>query len=188
MDIILLPTLEWTISPTEALTVMKESLRSIAVVVGSSPRGLVTAREVRKAKNRQQPNLKEVELEPLSVLFDGAFTAEGYAILNLPESSFAMVREHLLQTFPGMAHRQLNIAPANLGRFEQILPPGTMHGFLGYDRGAAVVMTRHETLAAQGAGPPPDCWCMNPTTPHEYPAGRKRTGQPCDNCGFSVEC
>jgi len=188
MDVILLPVLSRETSPNVALKVMTESRRSVAVVVGSPPLGLIGSLEVRKAKNQHKQSLETADLQPLSVLFDGEFTADGYAVLRLPENSFALVREHLLHTFPGLAHRQLNVPYGDLMSFDQILPPGSMHAFLGYDRGAAVVITRHETLAAQGAGPPPDCCCENPTTPHEYPAGRKKAGQPCDNCSFTVEC
>ena len=188
MDIILLPVLNRATSPDDALTFMKESRRSVAVVVGSPPQGLITSLEVRKAKNQKKTNLENVELQPLSVLFDGDFSADGYAALRLPENTFAMVREHLLQTFPGMAHRQLNVPYKDLTAFEKILPANAMHGFLGYDRGAAVVITRHEGLAAQAGDPPPACCCVNPETPHEYAAGKKRHGDNCDNCKYSVEC
>jgi len=188
MDIILLPVLSSDTFPVDALKIMKESRRSVAVVVGSPPKGLITSLEVRKAKNKNQTDLKSVELKPLSVLFDGDFSANGYAKLKLPENSLAKVREHLLQTFPGMAHRQLNVPYIDLTAFENILPPGMMYGFLGYDRGAAVVITRHETLAAEGGAPPAACCCKNPDTPHEYEAGRKKQGEACDNCKYSVEC
>jgi len=188
VDIILLPVLSRTYTPFTALLLMKESRRSAAAVLGSPPQGLITSLEVRKAKNQERTNLQEAALEPLMVLFDGDFIHEGYAALKLPDTAFATVRQHLLQTFPGMAHRQLNISYPEVTAFEQILPPGAAQGFLGYDRGAAVVITSHEGGAQVYNGPPPDCCCLNPQTPHDYPAGGKRTGDPCDNCKYKVEC
>ena len=187
MDIILLPVLSRTIQPFEALMVMKDSRRSVAVVVGSPPPCLITSLDVRKAKNQQRKDLQEVGLEPLFVLFDGDFINEGYATLKLPGTAFPTVRQHLLQTFPGLAHRQLHVSSSDLTVFEQILH-GAAQGFLGYDRGAAVVMTSHETIAERFSGPPPDCCCLNPDTPHEYPAGWKKAKDPCDNCSYTVEC
>jgi hypothetical protein len=34
-------------------------------------------------------------------------------------------------------------------------------------------LTLHEQGAAAYKGPPNDCWCANPQTPHDYPAGQK---------------
>ncbi len=188
MDIILLPVVKRTQSPEKALQILKESRRSVAVLVGSPPQGLITSFGVRKAKNQHQASLESVEVEPLTVLFDGDFSTEGYAALNLPQQAFAVVREHLLQTYPGMAHRRLYVPSEQLPPFEQLLPGGAVHGFLGYDRGAAVVMTRWESVAQKGAEPTPDCCCENPATPHEYPACQKKTGEPCEFCGYSMEC
>jgi CBS domain-containing protein len=188
VDIILLPVVTLDTTPDDALKNMKEARRSAAVVVGSPPLGLITSLSVRRAKNQQLPNLRGGELEPLAVLFDGDFVTQGYTALKLPDTSYVTVREHLLQTYPGMRHRQLYISQEDLPMFDRILPAGLRQGFLGYDRGAAVVITQHETIAAQAAGPPPDCCCANPQTPHEYPAGRKMTGQACDNCQYLVEC
>ena len=188
MDIILLPIVTLDTTPNDALKKMKEARRSAAVVVGSPPLGLIMSLSVRRAKNQQLPDLRGAELEPLAVLFDGDFVTRGYSALKLPDSSYMTVREHLLQTYPGMGHQELHIALQDIPAFDRILPSGLPLGFLGYDRGAAVVITQHETLASQSAGPPPDCCCANPQTPHEYPAGRKTTGQACDNCQYLVEC
>jgi CBS domain-containing protein len=188
VDIILLPIVTLDTTPDDALKKMKEARRSAAVVVGSPPLGLITSLGVRRAKNQKLPNLRGVELVPLAFLFDGDFATEGYTALKFPDTSYVTVREHLMQTYPGMGHRQLYIAPQDFPVFDRILPVGLLQGFLGYDRGAAVVITQHETIAAQSAGPPPDCCCANPQTPHEYPAGRKKTGQFCDNCQYPVEC
>jgi len=188
VDIILLPVLSRLTPPSTALMVMKESRRSVAAVVGSPPQGLISSLGVRKAKNQKLTSLQNAELEPLLVLFDGDFIPEGYMMLKLPNAAFATVRGHLLQTFPGMGHQPLSVGPQELLAFEQVLPSGAAQAFLGYDRGAAVVMTRHESLAEQAAGPPLDCCCDNPQTPHEYPAGRKKTGQSCDICEGRVEC
>jgi hypothetical protein len=188
VDIILLPVVTLATTPDAALKIMMEARRSVAVVVGSPPFGLITSLSVRRAKNQKRPNLHGAELEPLALLFDGDFVSQGYAALKLPDAAYVTVREQLLQTFPGMGHRPLYVAPKDLPTFEQVLPAGFGYGFLGYDRGAAVVITRHETLSAEASGPPPDCCCANPQTPHEYPAGRKKTGQACDNCSYMVEC
>jgi len=59
MDIILLPVLKRETLPADALKVMKESRRSVAVMVGSPPEGLVTSLEIRKAKNSKQTNFEE---------------------------------------------------------------------------------------------------------------------------------
>jgi hypothetical protein len=108
--------------------------------------------------------------------------------LKLPETSLAQVRAHLLETFPGMPHRQLIVQSTDYPKFQQLIPAGATHAFLGYDRGAAVVITAQETIARKGAGPPLDCGCTNPQGTHEYRAGVKKPGEPCDNCAFSVEC
>jgi CBS domain-containing protein len=188
VDIILLPVVTLDTTPDNALKTMREARRSAAVVVGSAPLGLITSLSVRKAKNQKLPNLRNAEREPLAVLFDGEFISQGYMALNLPDTSYVTVREQLLQTFPGMGHRQLNVAPSDVPTFEQVLPAGVQQAFLGYDRGAAVVITKHETIAAQSAGPPPDCCCTNRQFPHEDTTGRKKTGQLCDQCEYKVEC
>jgi CBS domain-containing protein len=118
MDIILLPVLNRATSPDQALKVMKESRRSVTVVVGSSPQGLLTSLEVRRAKNQKQPNLQETKLEAPSIVFEGDFTTTSYIELGLPENLFPMVQQHLMQTFPGMAHRQLNVPAVDLPKFE----------------------------------------------------------------------
>ena len=188
MDIILLPVLSRATSPDEALAIMKESRRSGAVVVSSPPQGIITASGARKAKNQNLKDLLNAELEPLPLLFDGDFVSEGFALLNLPHTAFATVRGHLLQTYPGMGHQPIWVAPPDLTAFERIIPAGSELGFLGYDRGAAVVLTLHEQGAAPYKGPPNDCWCTNPQTPHDFPAGQKLTGQTCDICSFAVDC
>jgi hypothetical protein len=168
---------------------MRESRRSAAVVVGSPPLGLIDSLSVRKAKNQKLSSLENVELEPLFVLFDGDFLTKGYAALNLPsDDTFFKVQDQLLQTFPGMAHRRLFVSDNALPQFENLIPPGFQQAFLGYDRGAAVVVTRHESDAEAKAGTPLDCCCENPQTPHEYPSGRKKTGQSCDICPYLIEC
>lgn len=187
MDIVLLPVLSRLDKPRDALQVMRESRRSAAVMVDSPPQGLIDSLAVRRASNQNLESLKTAELEPLFVLFDGDFLTEGYAALRLPHDALFTVRNHLLQTFPGMAHRPLSVSFNSLPAFESLLPPAVGQGFLGYDRGAAVVLTQHESKG-EAAGAPLGCCCMNPQTPHEYPAGRKRTGEPCDNCTYSVDC
>lgn len=193
MDIILLPVVSRDEPPARALRAMKEGRRSLAAVADPIPgpvpvAGLITSLEVRKAKNSQQPDLKQAELMPVNVLYAGDFASAGYDRLKLPSNSFGNVYAHLLRTFPGMAHEELAVQSEDLPAFAKALPSNWPHGFLGFDRGAAVVMTSHETLAAQAGTPPADCCCMNPTTPHEYAAGLKRGGEFCENCGFSIEC
>lgn len=190
MDIILLPVVNRATQPTVALRIMKESRRSVAAVgAPAAPiEGLINSVEVRKAKNGQMPDLSQASLMPVAVLHDGDFAAEGYDRLKLPTTSVGKVREHLLQTFLGAAHRELTVRYEDLPSFQGVLPPTASYALLGFDRGAAVVMTLHEGYAAQAGTPPADCCCRNPVTPHEYPAGRKKDGGTCDLCTYTVEC
>jgi hypothetical protein len=187
MDIVLLPVLSRLTQPSLALQIMRDSRRSAAVLVNSPPQGMISSFAVRKAKNENLPSLETAPFEPLAVLFDGDFLTEGYAALKLPADAFFTVQSHLLQTFPGSAHRQLIVSPDALPAFESLLSSAGPQGFLGWDRGAAVVLTQHESQGEQ-AGAPLGCCCTNPAFPHEYPAGRKKTGQACDNCSYSIDC
>src|SRR5688572_931879 len=141
MDIILLPVLNRATSPSAALKLLKDSRRSMAVMVDSPPQGLISVLEIRRAKNRNTPSLEGADLEPIAIVRDAEFDANAFVALQFPDSVFAVVREQLIQTYPGMAHRQMKMNPADETFFERLLPPGLMHGFVGYDRGAAVVLT-----------------------------------------------
>ena len=187
MDIILLPLINQKDSPADALKTLRKSLRSVGVLVSSPPLGLVTSKSIRKAKNLGAEDLTNVERQPIALIADGEFEV-AYNTLKLPSHLYGQIRRHLTQTFPGRPHREFLVPAPDLATFENLLPAGYSHGFLGYDRGAAVVITRHETLARDAAGPPPDCACMNPTDPHEYPAGQKKGGAICDVCGAAIDC
>jgi len=188
MDIILLPVVIQTSPPAYVLKLMKLSLRSAAVVVGSPPLGMITALQARIAKNQQMPDLKNAEYQPLAVVYDGQFDHQAYTALQLPSHLYGNIRNHLMETYPGMAHRAFYASVNEVTAFEAKLPANVDYGFLGYDRGAAVVLTRHETGAEAASGPPPDCYCQNPTTPHAYPGGQKKSGQPCDLCPNKIDC
>jgi hypothetical protein len=187
MDIVLLPVLSRRTQPSLALQIMRDSRRSAAVLVDSPPQGLISSFAVRMAKNEKLTSLETAPVEPLVVLFDGDFLTEGYAALKLPADAYFAVQSHLLQTFPGSAHRRLSVSSNALPAFEALLTSAGPQAFLGWDRGAAVVLTQHESQGEQ-AGAPLGCCCLNPNQPHEYPAGRKKTGQPCDNCSYSIDC
>ena len=188
MDIILLPVVNCSKSPSEALKAMKEARRSAAVVVASPPQGLITSLEVRRLINSGKETLKDAVLQPLLVVFDGEFDAAVYLSLNLPESLLGRLQQHLLQTFPGLGHREFRLPVADAPSFERLMPGIPEQALIGFDRGAAVVLTRYESVAARSAGPPPDCCCINPATPHEYPASSRNGGKPCSICGQLVEC
>jgi hypothetical protein len=188
MDIILLPVVVQTSSPADVLKVMKQSLRSAAVVVGSPPLGMITALQARKTKNQQKLNLKGAEYQSLAVVYDGQFDYEAYTKLKLPHHLYGKIRNQLMETYPGMSHRAFYATVDEATAFESKLPAGSDYGFLGYDRGAAVVLTRHEAGAVAASGPPPDCYCKNTETPHPYPGGQKRSGQPCDLCASVIDC
>ena len=171
-------------SPKEALSKLKA--RAAACCRRRvPPQGVVGSLVLRRAKNEHRKVLHALRADSCSTT---EFLPHGYAKLKLPETSLLQVREHLLQTFPGMPHKQLIVQGADTSKFQQLLPPNATRAFLGYDRGAAVVITVQELVARQDAGPPPDCGCENPVTPHEYRAGIKRTGDVCDNCAYVVDC
>src|SRR5262245_14067519 len=133
MDIMSLPVLTRSTSPKDALSKLKKSRRSLAVVVGSPAQGVVGSLALRRAKNDHQESLKDIPLENLPVIFDGEFLPHGYAKLKLPETSLTKVREHLLQTFPGMPHKQLIVHGSDYSKFQQLLPPNATRALLGYD-------------------------------------------------------
>lgn len=187
MDIILLPLINQKDSPANALKILRKALRSVGVLVGSPPLGLVISKSIRKAKNLGAEDMTNVERQPIALIADGEFEV-AYNTLKLPPHLYGQIRGHLTQTFPGMPHREFLVPAPDLATFENLLPAGFSHGFLGYDRGAAVVITRHETLAREAAGPPPDCACKNPADPHEYFAGQKKGGDSCDVCGAVIDC
>lgn len=51
----------------------------------------------------------------------------------------------------------------------------------------AVVVTRHEGLAAEVSSGPKDCYCAN-EPPHEFPPPKVSSGQTCPICGKPVYC
>lgn len=72
--------------------------------------------------------------------------------------------------------------------FEKFLDSaGASYALTSAGRAVAVVVTRHETLAAEISGGPKDCYCSNEPA-HEFPPPKVSTGDKCPICGKPVYC
>ncbi len=91
---------------------------------------------------------------------------------------------------PALNYPWLNVVfPHQAGsEFEKFLDSaGASYALTSASRAVAVVVTRHESLAAEVSGGPKDCYCSN-EPPHEFPPPKVSTGQKCPICEKPVYC
>jgi hypothetical protein len=191
VDIVSLPVLDANVSPGDALGALVSAKRSAALMrVGSTWR-MVTSTAIRKALNHGAATIPATDCEEVPPLFTGSFE-NGYTKLQLPGQAFNTVRDHLYQTFPGQPHRRIDVEASLRPLFEMVLaalPSG--YALIGNDRGAAVLLSRHETALEEYVGPPKGCCCRNPDYPHEYDSGTVKPGSICGRCSppaYVVDC
>jgi hypothetical protein len=191
MDIVSLPVLDSDVSPRDALGALVSAKRSAALMKVGPVLRVVTSTTIRKAINQGTPTISVTECEEVPQLFIGSFE-NGYTMLGLPAQAFNTVRNHLYQTFPGQSHSRIDVEESLRPSFEKVLatlPSG--YALIGYDRGAAVLLSRHETAMEQYVGPPKGCCCRNPDYPHEYDSGTVAPGSNCERCVprvYAVDC
>jgi len=189
MDIVSLPVLDSQVSPRVCLNALVSAKRSAAVIKVGPVLRFVTSTTIRKAINRDEPVLPLAECEEVTQLHSGSF-ATSFAILGLPAQAFNTVRDHLYVTFPGQVHTRIDLDESLRLKFEEAVATSGF-ALMCYDRGCAVLLSRHESTLESHAGPPKGCCCGNPDYPHEYASGTVTPGSNCARCKpkvYPVNC
>lgn len=194
MDILQLPSLTAVTPIKQAWSVLQAAQRSAIITAAEDRPVLITAEDLARGENRGAVTLAEVEahLVPIVARVSGRRrrpvseeSVEWAPALDALDQKG--IRIHMRETQLGGPHREIDPDAAIQKLIDRMLQGIDINfALVGMSPGAAILVSRYESVVRDHAGPPRRCYCRNPNYPHGY--DDKKTGDPCDYDPYEVAC